>query len=370
MKVLINATALSDRGGFSVVAACLEDLAGSEAYFNENNIRVTAYVSREELLEYRRSWIDVIVTKKPKKSPGHQWWFERQVLRKEMKDHDVFLSLQNTPLGGINKPQYCLIHQPIPFSDVRPGELEWKNLLKYKLLMPQVVKRALPNMAGIFVQTEWMKEAVQKRYGAHPAVHVMRPKAVDIKKHTAPLTARQETLIKQSRGRRLVYVTNQEKYKNNDRLIEAIRKYNKHAEQPIDLFLTVEGNNETGIHYLGKVNYEAMYTLYTSMDALVFPSLMETFGLPVVEARQSGLPVLLADLPYGREHHGKGKTLLFNPRSTDSIMQSFRELEEINTRQQAPTVKEAGNDYLEFIQTIQADQEKNSPRSGKYPDAG
>ncbi|WP_176967687.1 glycosyltransferase [Marinococcus luteus] len=370
MKILINATALSDRGGFSVIAACLEDLAGAGDYFSKNDIRITAYVSRVELLEYERSWIDVRVTQTPKKSPAHQWWFERRVLRREMKDHDVFLSLQNTPLGGIDKPQYCLMHQPIPFSDVRPGELEWKNLLKYKLLMPQVVKRAMPRMNGIFVQTDWMKEAVQKRYDGHPPIHVMRPKPVDMTKHQAPLSARQDQSIAQSRGTRLVYVTNQEKYKNNARLIEAVQEYNQQAEHPVDLFLTVEGSDEPGIHYLGKVNYEAMHTLYTSMDALVFPSLMETFGLPIVEARQSGLPVLLADLPYGREHHNKGKTLLFDPRSTGSMMKSFREIQESDIRRPLPAVKETGNDYVEFIQTIQADQEKMSPRSGEYPDAG
>lgn len=370
MKILINATALSDRGGFSVAAACLEDFAGSEAYFRENNIHVTAYVSRRDLLKYRRSWMDVHVTQVPKRSPLHQGWFERRVLRREMKEHDVFLSLQNTPLGGIHKPQYCLMHQPIPFSDVRPGELEWQNLLKYKLLMPKLVQRAMPRMNGIFVQTGWMKEAVQNRYSSCPPVHVMRPKPVDLEKHNEPLSDQQQQTIARSRGTKLIYVTNQERYKNNERLMQAVRQYNQEAKHPVDLFLTVEGTDEPGIHFLGKVSYDAIYTLYTSMDALVFPSLMETYGLPIIEARQAGLPVLLADLPYGSEHHGKGETLLFNPRSTDSIKESIQELEEKRLFRPGPAVKEAGNDYVDFIRTMQRDYEKTNTRSGEYPDAG
>ena len=41
--------------------------------------------------------------------------------------------------------------------------------------------------------------------------------------------------------------------------------------------------------------------MYKSCDALVFPSYIETYGLPLIEAASLGVPIIAADLPYARE---------------------------------------------------------------------
>ena len=40
---------------------------------------------------------------------------------------------------------------------------------------------------------------------------------------------------------------------------------------------------------------------FLSARTLIFPSFIETFGLPLLEARESGAPVLAADTPFARE---------------------------------------------------------------------
>ncbi|KAK3582584.1 hypothetical protein CHS0354_024138 [Potamilus streckersoni] len=49
------------------------------------------------------------------------------------------------------------------------------------------------------------------------------------------------------------------------------------------------------------MKHREIFRFYKSVNALVFPSLVETFGLPLLEAAMFGLPVLVADLPYARE---------------------------------------------------------------------
>ncbi|MBI4136824.1 glycosyltransferase, partial [Candidatus Roizmanbacteria bacterium] len=50
-----------------------------------------------------------------------------------------------------------------------------------------------------------------------------------------------------------------------------------------------------------QANDEQLGSLYTHATALVFPSLMEGFGLPALEAVVSGTPVICSDIPAFRE---------------------------------------------------------------------
>ena len=52
----------------------------------------------------------------------------------------------------------------------------------------------------------------------------------------------------------------------------------------------------------GKVDEEKLIALEQHVDALLFPSAAEGFGLPVVEAMASGCPVLVNDLGAQNEH--------------------------------------------------------------------
>jgi alpha-1,3-rhamnosyl/mannosyltransferase len=54
---------------------------------------------------------------------------------------------------------------------------------------------------------------------------------------------------------------------------------------------------EAGLHVLGEVNEEELSRLYAGAAALVFPSLYEGFGLPLLEAMQSGTPVIASRDP-------------------------------------------------------------------------
>ena len=76
---------------------------------------------------------------------------------------------------------------------------------------------------------------------------------------------------------------------------------------------------------LDYVVQEDMSALYNCADMLVFPSLIEGFGLPVIEAMKCGIPVITSNISCLPEVAG-GAALLVNPASADSISRGIQTL--------------------------------------------
>lgn len=71
-------------------------------------------------------------------------------------------------------------------------------------------------------------------------------------------------------------------------------------------------------HSLGRVSDEELLEAYLRSDFLVFASLYEGFGLPIIEAQAMGRPVITSDRSSMPEAAGHG-ALFVNPESVESI---------------------------------------------------
>jgi glycosyltransferase involved in cell wall biosynthesis len=70
---------------------------------------------------------------------------------------------------------------------------------------------------------------------------------------------------------------------------------------------------------------ETLPQWYRGASAFVFPSLDESFGLPVLEALACGTPVVAADIPALRETAGDAATFA-NPTSVDALAGALRQV--------------------------------------------
>jgi len=73
------------------------------------------------------------------------------------------------------------------------------------------------------------------------------------------------------------------------------------------------------------LNEAALAQLYKQAAALIYPSLYEGFGIPILEAFSRGLPVLLSDRSCFPEIAGNA-ALYFDPENADSIAGSVRRI--------------------------------------------
>jgi glycosyltransferase involved in cell wall biosynthesis len=73
------------------------------------------------------------------------------------------------------------------------------------------------------------------------------------------------------------------------------------------------------VSFAGNVSDEELAGLYRGARALVFPSVREGFGLPIIEAMACGTPVITADATSTGEAAGPGNALLVDPLEVDAI---------------------------------------------------
>jgi glycosyltransferase involved in cell wall biosynthesis len=133
-----------------------------------------------------------------------------------------------------------------------------------------------------------------------------------------------------------IYIASGEPHKNHDNLLLAWRLLAEAGLKP-SLAVTVDAlshpwlaseiakqrdRHDLNIVNLGRVASTDIPALYKSSSALIFPSKVESFGLPLIEATQMGLPVLASELDYVRDVIEPVET--FNPESPISIARAVR----------------------------------------------
>ena len=85
-------------------------------------------------------------------------------------------------------------------------------------------------------------------------------------------------------------------------------------------------DQRTGYLTLGRLAHTEVGTALANHDVLVFPSLTETFGFPLVEAMAVGVPVVAADTPIHREICGDA-ALYFEPKNPEDVCARLLELD-------------------------------------------
>lgn len=129
-------------------------------------------------------------------------------------------------------------------------------------------------------------------------------------------------------------VSNRKRHKNEFRLVEAFAR----ADLATGMHLVFTGGPTAEladciehfhvtprVYFAGVVPETKLPSLYRGAAALVFPSLYEGFGLPILEAMACGTPVVTANVTAMPEIAG-GAALLVDPTSVEQITKAMEQL--------------------------------------------
>jgi glycosyltransferase involved in cell wall biosynthesis len=116
--------------------------------------------------------------------------------------------------------------------------------------------------------------------------------------------------------------------KNTERIIKAF----EHSSAGKDIKIVFVGQpkymkirESRNIRILGNVSIDDLAGLYSGATALIYPSLYEGFGLPILEAFACGCPVLTSNRSSMSEVAGDAAVLV-DPESTDSISEGIEKI--------------------------------------------
>ncbi len=136
--------------------------------------------------------------------------------------------------------------------------------------------------------------------------------------------------------KKFIYISSGDIHKNHLRLLGAWELLANESLYP-KLFLTLNNKQDielldvinemrsrlpVKIENLGALNHEQSIAAYKSADVLIFPSLIESFGLPLIEATNANLPIIASELDFVRDLVIPVQT--FDPLSVKSIARAVK----------------------------------------------
>jgi len=203
------------------------------------------------------------------------------------------------PTIKLNVPVYTLFHQ---YSYIKlPLEESFLNKIKW-FLKSLILSKYEKNTDRWLVQSGNVKKEFSKKF------HINIEKISCLPFYDSKKLEKVKKVKKKEN--KFAYISFSYPYKNHYKLIKAFSlAFNKC--QKGELHLTVDKNNRKLINKInlycrkgvpiynhGTMNFEETSKLYASSEFLIFPSTMESFGLPLIEAIHHQCKVIVADLPY------------------------------------------------------------------------
>lgn len=298
MTTLVLDVAADSGGALTVLKKFYDDFSKDR----ENKyVLVTGVVDLE-------STDNVTVVKLPwaKKSWFHRLYVDFIYVHKliEKYDIDYIFSLQNTCVLNTKIPQSLYVHQPLPFCGIQFGLREHPKFWVYQNVIGRLILLSAKKAEKVIVQTQWMKDAVIKKAGIREDRILLEAPEVNLQID--------ERFSETAYDNMFFYPASNYVYKNHSVIFDAMNELKKNGISNYKVVLTLTYDELTdvckqkyeavqeNVDLVGHIDLKEVYGYY-SKTVLLFPSYIETYGLPLKEASMVGSPIIAASTPFAHE---------------------------------------------------------------------
>ncbi len=330
-RIVLSGVNFVEGGPLSVFRDALQELADHYA----SRYEIVALVHRQNLFDIdgvtymefphvKSSWLRRL----------HFEYWSLRALSRRLGPH-LWLSMHDMTPNVTAEVRAVYCHNPSPFYrlSAREALTDWKFSL-FTFFYRYLYAINLRRNDFVIVQQEWLRGEFRRRYHV-PNIVVAHPRIPSL-----VIPAGREEQQTQGQAVRFVYPTYPRSFKNVELLLQAARILEQGGMEGFTVWLTIDGSenryaaklrseygNLRSVSWRGIMPRDRILQLYAQADCLLFPSKLETWGMPISEFQQTGKPMLVIDLPYAHETVGKYHAVSFfppdNPQMLADAMESF-----------------------------------------------
>ncbi|HEY8977343.1 MAG TPA: glycosyltransferase [Burkholderiaceae bacterium] len=235
-------------------------------------------------------------------------WHGMRPLSRELRA-DLWLCMHDMTARVDARRQAVYCHNPSPFS-----RATWRDALfsptyfAFSLLYRYLYGAFIHRNHAVVVQQEWLRRCFQRLYGVERVI-VAHPQPEVAQAGVKP--------ARQGPGNVFFFPALPRSFKNFEVIGEAVALLEQDPAWQGKVRWTLSGDENRyaawlrrrfghlrSIEWIGLQTREQMQAQYDAVDCLLFPSRVETWGLPLSEGKRHGLPLIAADLPYAHETVG------------------------------------------------------------------
>jgi len=315
--IIISATNLTEAGPLSVLKDCLTHASSRLS----GRFMILALVHDRNLLGEMPGveFMEFPLAKKTWFIRLFHEWFVFNRLSLKLKPFLWFSLHDMTPrVQAQRRAVYC--HNPAMFYPLTFSEaLREPVFAMFNKFYPLAYRINIAQNDWVIVQQEWMRKEFRARYPVRNII-VGYPS----------LTAMEDTRSRTSSspGNRIFFFPAYPRFFKNIEVIgDAARILMARGRTGFEVRVTFDGSENSyarkmarqyrdvpALRFIGLQSRQRIFELYQETDCLIFPSRLETWGLPLSEFKLFGKPILAADLPYAHETVGHyDRVKFFNP---------------------------------------------------------
>lgn len=330
-------------GIFTILHNCLQKLA---AYSQDKELKIYALVNDVSKFNFAFSdAIEFIEFPKSKKYWAYRVYYEYFYFKKlsQQLQPDVWFSLHDVTPNVVSKKRFVYCHNPNIFY--KPTWKDWKMEFKigfFHLFYKYLYQINIKKNNAVFVQQHWIKKEFEQLFSIDN-VYVTTPEYV-VENNIVEVKLNSDFI-------HFFYPSFPRSFKNFELIGEAIQLLPDSIKNKIKVHVTLSKNDNCyskyitekypleQLNYTGKLTRAEVFGYLKSMDCLLFPSKIETWGMPITEAKGFDKPILLANLPYAKESIGDYDNVSF----FDSV--NPNELAQLIIEFVSNTIQYQGNKY-------------------------
>lgn len=329
--IVVSAINLRSGGALSILNDCLDFLGNSYG----DSYKIIALVHDKKKIESLNK-IDFIEFPYSVKSYFlrlfYEYYFFKSLSRK-LKPY-LWLSLHDVTPNIEAQIQAVYCHNPSPFYRLKLSEVFLDPLFACFVFFYRFLYAIGINKNHyVIVQQDWLRNRFREMYTlphdkiivAYPEISTRKPDGLKIQKND-----KNNSFI-------FFFPSFPRVFKNFDIICEAAEKLEKLGKANFSILLTIDGTENRYskklyekysslrcLRFIGLLSRTKVFEHLMTCDCLLFPSKLETWGLPITEAKCFSKPILVADLPYAHETVGNyDKVLFFAPESADDLAEKM-----------------------------------------------